>query len=114
MLSDDLKYQVLEFIRDKVATAEMVIDDVATPIQILRTDLDRERSLLKIYTNASEGKGQISDLYIKDSEGNIIISKPRSILKNSHYGLVSSFYIRIREEIIENPINLFEMGGIVG
>lgn len=114
MLSDELKLNILEFIQDKVATAEMVIDDVATEIQILRVDIDEERDLLKIFTNASEGKGQITDLYIKDEAGNIIISKPRSILKNSHYGLVSSFYIRIREEIIENPINIFEMGGIVG
>jgi hypothetical protein len=112
MLSDELKLDILEFIQDKVTTAEMVIDEVATPIQILRTEIKGD--LLKIYTNASEGKGQITDLYIKDGEGNVIISKPRSILKNSHYGLVSSFYIRIREEIIENPINIFEMGGIVG
>lgn len=114
MLSEDLKLQILEFIKSKVVKAEMVIDDVATEIQILRVDIDEERDLLKIFTNASEGKGQISDLYIKDEAGNIIISKPRSILKNSHYGLVSSFYIRIREEIIENPINIFEMGGLRG
>lgn len=109
MLSDELKKKILEFIKSQVATAEMVVDDEIIEIQIMRTEITGD--LLKIYTNASEGKGNISDLYIKDIAGNVIISKPRSIVKTSHYGLVSSFYIRIREEIVDNPINIFEMGG---
>ena len=39
----------------------------------------------------------------------MIISKPRDRVKTTGYALVSSFYIRVIEEEIDNPINIFEM-----
>ena len=106
MITEKLMTDVLEFIKSKIGTAEMVIDGVVEPVQILDTKI--EGNLLKIFTNTTKGKGTITDLYIKDDDGNVVLSKPRMILKTHAYGVVSSFYIQLEEKEIPDPINIFE------
>ena len=107
MLSEKLIADVCKFVESQVYSAELVIDNEVKPMEILRTE--SEGDMLKIFTNASDGKGRITDIYIRDKEGNIIISKPDSVLKFTGYSLVASFYIRIKEVEISDPINIFDL-----
>lgn len=108
MLSEKLINEVALFIESKVSSAEMIIDGKKSEMEILRTETNG--NMLKIFTNASRGKGEITDINIKDDKGNIIISKPDSVLKNTGYSLVASFYIRIKEIEVDDPINIFDLG----
>lgn len=107
MLSEKLISDICGFIESKVASAEMVIDGNKKSMEILKTEISG--NILKIFTNASEGKGRVSDIVIKDSDGNVIISKHDSLLKSTGYSLVASFYIRVKEVEIDDPINIFDL-----
>lgn len=108
MLSEQLLNDVAVFIKDKVKTAEVIFDDERVEdVQIMRKYV--EGNLLKINVNTTKGIGTIKDIRLKDTNGNILISKPRERVKTTGYALVSSFYIKIVEEEIEDPINIFEL-----
>lgn len=88
--------------------AEVVFDDDRVEeVQIMRKHVDG--NLLKVNVNTTKGVGTIKDIRLKDTKGNILISKPRDRVKTTGYALVSSFYIRVVEEEIDNPINIFEI-----
>lgn len=108
MLSDELRNEVAEFIKDKVKTAEVVFEgEKPEEVQIMRKYV--EGDLLRIHVNTTKGVGTIKDIRLKDAKGKVIISKPRERTKVTGYAIVSSFYIKVVEEEIENPINIFEM-----
>ena len=113
MLSEKILIGVAEYIKSQVATATIIIDDVEKEAEIMKVEIF-DKNLLKIFVNTSGGKGVVSDLLIKDKAGDVIISKPRSVEKTTGYGLVSSFYIKIEEREIDDPINIFKMGGLNG
>lgn len=108
MLSEKLISDVVKFIESKVGKAEIKIGEETREMEILRTETTGD--MLKIFTNASAGKGEITDIIIKDKENNVIISKPDSVLKTTGYSLVAAFYIRVREIEVTAPINIFELG----
>lgn len=106
MLSKELINDIAKYIENRVDSAQMIIDDVPVPIDIIKTEVDG--NLIKVFTNTTKGKGQISDILIKDSSGVVIMSKPRAVLKSSTHSLISSFYIKIVERESSMPINIFE------
>lgn len=108
MLSEKLISDVVKFIESKVAKAELVIAEETREMEVLRTETTGD--MLKIFTNASKGKGEITDIIIRDAENNIIIRKPDSVLKTTGYSLVAAFYIRVREVEVTDPINIFDLG----
>ena len=96
------------FIKDKIKTAEVIFDDGrAEEVQIMRKYVVDD--LLKVNVNTTKGIGTIKDIRLKDANGKILISKPRDRVKTTGYALVSSFYIKIVEEEIDDPINIFEL-----
>lgn len=108
MLSKDLINDVAVFIKDKVKTAEIVFDDERVEdVQIMRKYV--EGNLLKVNVNTTKGVGTIKDIRLKDANGKILISKPRERVKTTGYAIVSSFYIKVTEEEIDDPINIFEI-----
>lgn len=109
MLSKKLIADVAQFIEGQVVKAEAIIGGEAFEIPIMKTEIDRD--ILKIYTNTSEQDGLITDIQIKNKAGEVIISKATSIQKDASYSVVSSFYIRITEEEVDKPLNIFEQGG---
>lgn len=108
MLSEKLINDVVKFIERKVDKAEIKIAEETKEMEILRTETTG--NMLKIFTNASQGKGEITDIIIRDAENNVIISKPDSVLKTTGYSLVAAFYIRVREVEVTDPINIFDLG----
>lgn len=107
MLSEKLITDVIKYIESRVHSAEIIIDGKAEKMDILKTEVVGD--ILKIFTNATQGKGTISDINIKDKDGNIIISKPDSILKTTGYSLVAAFYIKVKEVEVTDPINIFNL-----
>ncbi|MBA7490434.1 hypothetical protein ES702_00972 [subsurface metagenome] len=108
MLSKDLINDVAVFIKDKVKTAEVVFDDDRVEeVSIMRKYV--VDNLLKVNVNTTKGVGTIKDIRLKDANGKILISKPREKVKTTGYAIVSSFYIKIVEEEIDDPINIFEI-----
>lgn len=110
MISDYLIEQIAKETKDKIKSAEVVLDGVEQEVSILRKEV--EGNLLKVYVNTSKGKGTITDIRLKDEKGNLLLSKPAERIKTSGYAIVSSFYIRFVEEEIEDPVSIFEMRGI--
>lgn len=108
MLSDFLLKEVGEYIKDKVKTAEVVFEnEKPREVEILRKTLDGD--LLKIFVNTTKGVGTIVDIRLLDKDKNILISKPRGRIKTIDHAIVSTFWIRIVEEEIDNPVNIFEL-----
>ena len=108
MISEQFLSELAEFIKDRVKTAEVIFDGKAPEtVQILRKDV--VGNLLRVHVQTTKGVGTIKDIRLKDAKGDVIISKPRDRVKTTGYALVSSFYIRVIEEEIDNPINIFEM-----
>lgn len=110
MISDYLIEQITKETKDKIKTAEIVLNDEVKEVQILRKDV--EKNLLKVYVNTADGKGTITDIRLKDDRGNVLLSKPCERLKTSGYAIVSSFYIRFVEEEMKDPVSVFELRGI--
>ena len=109
MLSKLLIRQVAEFVESQVVSAEAIIEEKAHDIPIMKSEI--EGYLLKIYTNTADVDGLITNINLKNSKGEVIISKDTKIEKNDTYSVVSSFYINVLEEEIEKPIDIFKVTG---
>lgn len=108
MLSDELIIDIAKYIKDRVKSAEVVFDDKEPEsVQIIRKEIVGDT--LKILVNTTKGKGTIKDLRLLDENEKVLISKPRGTIKTIDHAIVSSFWIRIGEEEIEDPINIFEI-----
>lgn len=108
MLSDQLLIDIVQFIQDKITSAEVVFDDGRVEdVQIMRKFV--KGNLLRVHVSTANGVGIITDIRLKDADGKILINKPRGRIKTTGYALVSSFYIKITEEEIENPLSIFEV-----
>lgn len=108
MLSKELLADVAKFIKDKVKTAEVVFEGKEPEaVQIIRKEITD--NTLKVFVNTTKGKGTITDLRLLDDKGNAIISKPSGTIKTIDHAIVSTFWIRIAEEEIADPINIFEL-----
>lgn len=106
MISDFAINRLVQFLDSEIAQADMVLDGETLPIQIIRTEA-KDNTLI-VFTNSAHGEGEISDIMLKDSDGNTIISNPKTTIKQGVNGFVSTFYIRIVEEEIQEPVDLFE------
>lgn len=109
MLSELLIEDICKFIAASIDSAEAVIDEKAIPISILRIDTGKD--IVKVFTNANDGKGTITDIRLLDKNKKVLISRPEMIIKDNSFGLVSTFYIRIKEFENANPINIFSVDG---
>lgn len=109
MISDYLLGQIAQETMDKIKGAEVVLDGETKKAVLLRKDL--EGSLLKVYVQMSTGSGDISDVRLVDDKGKVLISKPKGIVKTTGYAIVSSFYIRFKEEEVDEPVSIFELRG---
>ncbi len=108
MLSNELINDIAEYIKDRVSTAEVVFDDKKPEsVQVIRKEIQGDT--IKILVNTTKGKGTIKDLRLLDKNGKVLISKPRGTIKTIDHAIVSSFWIRIVEEEIDDPINIFEL-----
>ena len=114
MLSDELINDIAEYIKDRVKIAEVVFDEKEPEsVQIIRKEI--ADNTLKVFVNTTKGKGTITDLRLVDENGKVLISKPRGTIKTIDHSIVSTFWIRIMEEEIDDPINIFELkGGLDG
>lgn len=109
MLSEKAKGRMLECLLSSIDSAEMLIDGETVEAPIIRAE--RQKDILKVFLNITQGQGQVSDIYILDADGEVVIHRPQMILKKSAYGLMSAFYIKLVEEEVEDPIKTFNLGG---
>lgn len=109
MISDYLIEQIAKETKDKISRAEVVLDGKAKEAQIM--DVKVKGNALTVFVNTSTSKGEISDIRLMDSKGNILLSKPVKYVKNNGYGIVSSFYVRFVEEEITEPMSIFKLRG---
>ncbi|EGY79002.1 hypothetical protein [Peptoniphilus indolicus] len=107
MLSEKFIEDITKYIESRIDSAEMIIDQKKESMEILKTEV--KGNMLKVFLNASSGKGHVSDINILDEKKQILISKPDSILKTTGYGLVVAFYIRLQEVEVDDPINIFDL-----
>lgn len=110
MISDFLIGQIALETKDKIQSAEVVLDGKVKEVPILRKEV--EGDLLKVYVNTASGKGTITDIRLKDDKDNLLLSKPAERIKTNGYAIISSFYIRFVEEEMKDPISVFELRGI--
>ena len=110
MLSEYLMKNVCQFIKDEIKTAVVVFDGKEPEeVQIIRKNLDKDT--LKVLVNTTKGAGTITDIRLLDDKGNVLISKPKGKVKTIDHGIISTFWIKIVEEEILDPINIFELKG---
>lgn len=108
MLSEALIADIARYIKDRVKTAEVVFDEKEPEgVQIIRKEI--ADNTLKVFVNTTKGKGTITDLRLLDEAGKVLISKPRGTIKTIDHAIVSTFWIKIMEEEIDDPINIFEI-----
>lgn len=108
MLSENLKGKVGNFIKDEIKTAVVVFEgEEAEEVQIIRKIL--EGDTLKVLVNTTKGVGTITDIRLLDDEGQVLISKPTGRIKTVDHSIISTFWIRIVEEEMEEPIKIFEL-----
>lgn len=110
MLSKELITDVAVYIKDRIKTAEVVFEG-KDPEEVGIMKKEVRGNLLRVLINTTKGVGTITDIRLKDAKGNILISKPREKVKTTGYAVVSSFYIKVVEEEIDDPVSLFEMRG---
>lgn len=110
MISDFLIGQIALETKDKIQSAEVVLDGEVKEVPILRKEV--EGNLLKVYVNTSNGRGTITDIRLKDDKDNLLLSKPAERIKTNGYAIISSFYIRFVEEEMEDPVSVFKLRGI--
>lgn len=110
MISDFLLGQIALETKEKIKSAEVVLDGDLKEVPILKKEV--EGNLLKVYVNTSKGKGTITDIRLKDDRGNLLLSKPCERVKTNGYAIISSFYIRFVEEEMKDPVSVFELRGI--
>ena len=110
MLSEYLMNNVCQFIKDEIKTAVVVFEGKEPEeVQIIRKNL--EKDTLKVLVNTTKGAGTITDIRLLDDKGNVLISKPKGKVKTIDHGIISTFWIKIVEEEILDPINIFELKG---
>ncbi|MBM0046881.1 hypothetical protein JNO63_07220 [Anaerococcus sp. mt242] len=110
MLSEYLMNNVCQFIKDEIKTAVVVFEGKdPEEVQIIRKAIDEDT--LKVLVNTSKGVGTITDIRLLDEKGNVLISKPKGHIKTIDHGVISTFWIRIVEEEVQNPISVFELKG---
>lgn len=110
MLSEYLMKNVCQFIKDEIQTAVVVFEGKEPEeVQIIRKNLDKDT--LKVLVNTTKGAGTITDIRLLDDKGNVLISKPKGKVKTIDHGIISTFWIKIVEEEILDPINIFELKG---
>ncbi|WP_215508369.1 hypothetical protein [Peptoniphilus sp. EMRHCC_23] len=109
MISDYLMHRVVEYIRDHIAKATIVIDGEEADGEIMRVDITKNH-LLKIFINTPRPHGKITDVRVYDKTGALVINRPQETEKILGYGLVSSFYIQLIEHEITDPNSVFKMG----
>ncbi|WP_262123369.1 hypothetical protein [Anaerococcus sp. Marseille-Q5996] len=110
MLSEYLMKNVCQFIKDEIKTAVVVFEGKEPEeVQIIRKNLDKDT--LKVLVNTTKGAGTITDIRLLDNKGNVLISKPKGKVKTIDHGIISTFWIKIVEEEILDPINIFELKG---
>ena len=114
MISDFLIDDIANYIRDRIISAEVIYDDTRTvQVEIMRKQIDK--NTLKVFVNTSNGTGNIVDIRLLDAEGKVLISKPKGIIKTIDHAIISTFWIKILEEEVDDPINIFEIkGGLNG
>ncbi len=101
---------VCQFIKDEIKTAVVVFEGKEPEeVQIIRKNLDKDT--LKVLVNTTKGAGTITDIRLLDNKGNVLISKPKGKVKTIDHGIISTFWIKIVEEEILDPINIFELKG---
>ena len=101
---------VCQFIKDEIQTAVVVFEGKEPEeVQIIRKNLDKDT--LKVLVNTTKGAGTITDIRLLDDKGNVLISKPKGKVKTIDHGIISTFWIKIVEEEILDPINIFELKG---
>lgn len=110
MISDFLINQIAEETKNKVKRAEVVVNGNVEKVGIYNKDV--KDNLIKIFVNTTTKNGTITDVRLLDDKDRVLISKPAKIIKTAGYGIVSSFYIRIVEEEVKDPISIFEMRGV--
>lgn len=111
MLTEKTYKAVAKLLESMMVKAEIVLDEKVVPISILRTEISKDGRQLKVYTRASSGDGQVTNLRILDSEGDIVLERPKLIQMHPNYGLISTFWIEIGEREVQSPISIFEQGG---
>lgn len=109
MISDYLMQRVVEYIRDHIAKATIVIDGEEVDGEIMRVDITKNH-LLKVFINTPRSHGKITDVRVYDKTGALVINRPQETEKILGYGLVSSFYIQLIEHEITDPNSVFNMG----
>ena len=110
MLSEYLMTNICQFIKDEIKTAVVVFEGKdPEEVQIIRKNL--EKDTLKVLVNTSKGVGTITDIRLLDDKGNVLISKPKGRVKTIDHGIISTFWIKIVEEEVQNPISIFELKG---
>lgn len=108
MLSNELIIDIAKYIKNRVRSAEVVFDGKKPEkVEIIRKDISA--NTLKVFVNTTKGKGTIKDIRLLDENDKVIISKPRGTIKTIDHAIVSTFWIKIVEEEIDNPINIFEI-----
>ena len=101
---------VCQFIKDEIKTAVVVFEGKEPEeVQIIRKNLDKDT--LKVLVNTTKGAGTITDIRLLDGKGNVLISKPKGKVKTIDHGIISTFWIKVVEEEILDPINIFELKG---
>lgn len=109
MISDYLIEQIAKETKEKISRAEIVLDGKTKEAQIM--DVKVKGNAITVFVNSSTSQGEISDIRLMDKKGNILLSKPVNYVKNSGYGIVSSFYIRFVEEEMTEPMSIFKLRG---
>lgn len=107
MISDYLIEQIAKETKDKIKKAEIMLNGKLTEAQLI--DVQVKGNALSVFINTSTSKGEITDVRLLDSKGNILMSKPVKYIKNVGYGIISSFYIRFVEEEVKEPMSIFKL-----
>ena len=107
MLSQELITDVCTYIKDKIVTAQVVFEGKPPEkIDIMRKEIVDDT--LKVFVNTTKGKGNIEDVRLLDEDGHVLISKPKGVIKTIDHAIVSTFWIRVTEQELANPISIFE------
>lgn len=108
MLSEQLISDVAVYIKNRIKTAEVVFEGKKPePAQIINKEITND--VLKVFVNTTKGKGTIEDVRLLDDKGQVLISKPRGVVKTIDHAIISTFWIRVLEEELANPVNIFEI-----
>lgn len=107
MLSEKCINGIATELVSKIDSAEVVLDGEVQPANIIKKEANK--NFIKVFINITQKTGTITDIRLKDEAGDVLISKPQEVVKDTGYALVSSFYIQIVEEEAESPVSVFEL-----